>query len=116
MGVASGEERPSSGRADMFSGAGLRLLLGALLGLAVTPIVAGVVGAITALLAIFLGLDGRVTPLRLPAVNALRIGAFGFATVAGLVLVLYLGSTIRLPPIRGPRPRLFPTIRPWRGR
>ena len=88
--MESGRERPSDGRADMFSGAGLGLLLGTLLGLAITPVVTGVVGAITALLAIFLGLDGRDTPLRLPAVNVLRIGAFGFATVAGLVLGLYL--------------------------
>lgn len=88
--MESGSDRPSTGRADMFSGAGLGLLLGTLLGLAVTPVVAGVVGAITALLAVFLGLDGRETTLRLPAVNALRIGAFGFATVAGLVLGLYL--------------------------
>lgn len=83
-------EAPHSARADLFSGTGIGLLLGTILGLAITPVVATVVGTLTSLLAIFLGLNERETPLRLPAVNALRIGAFGFATIAGLLLGLYL--------------------------
>ncbi|MGZ2256621.1 hypothetical protein [Roseobacter sp. A03A-229] len=75
---------------DLFAGAGLGLLLGVILGLAVTPVVAGVVGALTSLLAVFLGIDSRTFETRLPAVNAVRIGAFGFATVVGIGLGLFV--------------------------
>ncbi len=76
--------------ADVFAGAGIGLLLGTVLGLSTTPVVALVVGALSSLLAVFLGLDGKQTTSRLPAVNAIRIGAFGFATVAGLALGLHV--------------------------
>ncbi|WP_342075686.1 hypothetical protein [Yoonia sp. SS1-5] len=79
-----------SPKADLFSGAGLGALLGTILGLSITPVVVTVVGALTSVLAVFLGLDGRETSARLPKVNALRIGAFGFATIAGLALGLFL--------------------------
>lgn len=73
---------------DVFAGAGVGLLLGTVMGLTTTPVVAVVVGALTSLLAVFLGLDGKAS--KLPAVNAVRIGAFGFATVVGLGLGLHV--------------------------
>jgi len=88
--MADTPEPPSSVYGDIFAGAGLGLLLGTILGLAVTPVVAAVVGALSSLLAIFLGLDGKGAGARLPTLNAVRIGAFGFATVLGLGLGLHL--------------------------
>lgn len=73
---------------DVFAGAGIGLLLGTVVGLSNAPVVATVVGALTSLLALFLGLDDKASATRLPSVNAVRIGAFGFATVAGLGLGL----------------------------
>lgn len=86
---------PSSGTfADLFAGAGLGLLLGTILGLSVTPVVSAVVGGITAILAVFLGLDGsNADPdasLRRIRLNGVRIGSFGFATVLGVLLGLFL--------------------------
>jgi hypothetical protein len=75
--------------ADIFAGTGVGLLLGSVIGLSVTPVVAMVVGALTSFLAVFLGLDGKNSTSLLPKVNAIRIGAFGFATVAGLALGLH---------------------------
>ncbi len=74
---------------DVFSGVGIGLLLGTVLGLSTTPVVALVVGALTSILAVFLGLDGKENS-RLPSVSSVRIGAFGLATVAGLGLGLHL--------------------------
>jgi hypothetical protein len=74
---------------DLFAGAGLGLLLGLVVGLSITPVVAGLVGALTSLLAVFLGLDASAATRRLPTVNAVRIGAFGFATVLGIGLGLF---------------------------
>ena len=75
---------------DLFAGAGLGLLLGLVVGLSITPVVAGLVGALTSLLAVFLGLDPTGTTRRLPRVNAIRIGAFGFATVLGIGIGLFV--------------------------
>jgi len=75
---------------DLFAGAGLGLLLGLVVGLSITPVVAGLVGALTSLLAVFLGLDATGATRRLPKVNAVRIGAFGFATVLGIGLGLFV--------------------------
>lgn len=75
---------------DVFAGAGLGLLLGSVLGLSITPVVAGVVGALTSVLAVFLGLDIKSVGTRMPSVNAVRIGAFGFATVIGIGLGLFV--------------------------
>ena len=84
------EKTTKSGVAvDVFSGSGLGLLLGVIMGMAHTPVVATVVGAITSLLAVFLGLEGsgsklaEITKVRL---NGVRIGSFALATVAGLFL------------------------------
>lgn len=85
------EETPKTRLApDLFAGAGLGTLLGLVVGLSITPVVAGVVGALTSLLAVFLGLNSTSETRRLPTVNAVRIGAFGFATVIGIGLGLFV--------------------------
>jgi len=88
--MSEATEKTGSVYADVFAGAGLGILLGTILGLSVTPVVAGVVGALTSLLAIFLGLDAKSAVSKLPTLNAVRIGAFGFATVLGLGLGLHV--------------------------
>ncbi len=79
---------------DLLSGAGLGLLLGLIVGLAVSPVVGIVVGALVSLLAVFLGLDGRADPnpsvLAKVQINGVRIGAFGLAAVAGVLLGQYV--------------------------
>jgi hypothetical protein len=52
--------------------------------------VAGVVGGITSLLAVFLGLDGGEGKLARLRINAARIGSFGLAAVLGVGLGLYV--------------------------
>jgi hypothetical protein len=86
---------------DIFAGAGIGLLLGTVLGLSTTPVVALVVGALTSVLAVFLGLDGKEQS-RLPSVSAVRIGAFGFATVAGIAFGLHvrINNPIAIAPSR----------------
>ena len=77
--------------ADIFAGAGMGLLLGTVVGLTTTPVVAGIVGALTSLLAVFLGLDGSGSAEgRAIRINALRIGSLGLAAVAGFGLGLYI--------------------------
>ena len=88
--MAEHTDGPVPFAADIFAGAGLGLLLGSVMGLSVTPVVAIVIGALTSVLAVFLGLDGKGSLTKLPKVNAVRIGAFGFATVAGLALGLHV--------------------------
>ena len=74
-------QNPISSRlSDIFAGAGLGLLLGVVVGLSASPVVGMVVGALTSVLAVFLGLSGEGSETsRLPRVNGLRIGAFGLA-------------------------------------
>ncbi len=75
---------------DVLSGTGLGLLLGLVLGLATSPVVAIVVGALVSLLAVFLGLESRgESKLAIVAkvqINGVRIGTFGLAAVAGVLL------------------------------
>ena len=75
---------------DVVAGAGLGLLLGVVVGLATSPVVAIVVGALVSLLAVFLGLESRgESKLAIVAkvqINGLRIGTFGLAAVAGVLL------------------------------
>jgi hypothetical protein len=74
---------------DVLAGLGIGLLLGTVVGLATSPVVAYVVGGLTSLLAVLLGLEGRGDGK--PAVfgkvqiNGLRIGVFGLAAVAGVL-------------------------------
>ncbi len=79
---------------NVWSGAGLGLLLGVIVGLSQTPVVAEVMGVLTGVLAVFLGLQGGgekelpvVGKLRL---NGARIGSFGLAAALGLILGLFL--------------------------
>jgi hypothetical protein len=86
---------PSRGLAvDVLSGAGLGALLGLVVGLSTSPVVAVVVGALTSLLAAFLGLDSgtepRVAALDRLRLNGVRIGSFGFAATAGVLVGLYV--------------------------
>lgn len=79
---------------NVWSGAGLGLLLGVIVGLSQTPVVAEVMGVLTGLLAVFLGLQGS-GDAELPVVgklrmNGARIGSFGLAAALGLILGLFL--------------------------
>lgn len=87
------ETRRSSAFPDVFAGGGIGLLLGTALSLSLTPVIAGFISAITSLLAVLLGLDGSSSGKRMLRVNALRIGAFGFATVIGLGMGLYVRTS-----------------------
>lgn len=78
------------------AGAGLGLLLGLIVGLSKTPVVAGVVGTLTGLLAVFLGLQAGGANLPVIGkvkIDGFRIGSFGFATSAGLILGLFIRVT-----------------------
>lgn len=86
-----------SAAADLLSGLGIGLLLGIVVGLSTTPVVAVVVGALTSLLAALLGLGGsspadpaKPTLLNTMQLNGLRIGSFGLAAVAGVFIGLYV--------------------------
>ncbi|WP_298922228.1 hypothetical protein [uncultured Roseobacter sp.] len=87
------EPNRSSTFPDLFAGGGIGLLLGTALSLSLTPVIAGFISAITSLLAVLLGLDGSSSGKRMLRVNALRIGAFGCATVIGLGLGLYVRTS-----------------------
>lgn len=79
---------------DVMSGTGLGLLLGMVVGLSTSPVVGIVVGALTSLLAVFLGLQGgedsKVAALARVQLNGVRIGCFGLAAVLGVLLGLYV--------------------------
>ncbi|MBK9732575.1 MAG: hypothetical protein IPO83_15080 [Chitinophagaceae bacterium] len=78
------------------NGAGIGLLLGMLLGLAVSPVVSGIIGVLSGMLAVLLGLDDKfLSPLK-----SIRIGAFGFFCVAGIVMGMYIRTNNGLLPSR----------------
>jgi len=80
------EQQPGSSRAiSVFSGAGIGLMVGAMLGLAMSPTVATFVGAIGAVLAALLGLNDRHFSFN----KGLRIGAFGLFALAGVAAGMY---------------------------
>jgi hypothetical protein len=78
---------------DLAAGTGLGLLVGMLLGLSVTQVVGGVVAALSALLAGFLGLAPRGGEDR-----AWRTASFGLACVAGILAGLAIRSGALLAP------------------
>ncbi len=78
---------------EAFAGAGLGLLAGLLLGLSVSQVVGGFVAALSALLAGFLGLTAAPGTDR-----AWRIGAFGLACAAGVLIGLAIRSGALLAP------------------
>jgi hypothetical protein len=71
--------------ASVFSGAGIGLMVGAMLGLAMSPTVATFVGAIGAALAALLGLNDRHFSVN----KGVRIGAFGVFALVGAAAGLY---------------------------
>ncbi len=70
----------------IFNGIGVGLLLGILLGLSISPVVSGVIATLSGLLALLLGLNEKF----LDPLKSIRIGAFGLATVAGVICGLYI--------------------------
>jgi len=70
----------------IFNGIGIGFLLGILLSLSLSPVVSGVIATLSGLLAVLLGLDEKY----LDPLKSLRIGAFGFSAVAGILLGLYI--------------------------
>ena len=80
----------------VINGAGVGLLLGALPGLSISPVVSGVIGTISGLLAVLLGISEKyMSPLK-----SVRIGAFGFFCVAGIFLGMYIRTNKGLLPSR----------------
>lgn len=72
-------------RIAAFSGIGIGLMVGVLLGLSISPVVGYFIGAVGTGLAALLGLNDR----HFSAAKGVRIGAFGFATVAGAAIGIY---------------------------
>jgi hypothetical protein len=70
----------------VFNGLGIGLLLGMLLGLSISPVVSGVIATLSGLLAVLLGLNEQY----LDPLKSIRIGAFGFAAVLGIIIGLYI--------------------------
>ncbi len=77
-----------------FSGSGIGMLVGVLMGLAVSPTVGVIIGVLASSLALLLGLNDQ----HFGDAKALRIGAFGFACVAGAFLGIYIRSHNLLAP------------------
>lgn len=83
-----------------FSGSGLGLLVGIILGLSVSEVAGIVLGALTALLAAFLGLKKDFAPEKGPgngsgspsSLKWLRSGAFGLFCVLGILLGIMIRS------------------------
>jgi hypothetical protein len=71
--------------AEVVAGSGLGLLVGLLLALSVSPVVGGVISALTVLIGGFFGLTPSSGPDR-----AWRIGSFGFACAVGVLAGLAL--------------------------
>lgn len=72
-------------RQNLFAGIGLGLLVGLLLGLSVSNTVGGAIAALTGLLAVFFGLNASVGQSPKPESSLVRITAFSFACVFGVM-------------------------------
>ncbi len=92
--LAEPEEQKRSWGGDLFAGTGVGLLLGTIVGLSASAVVEVVIGTLMSLLAVFLGLEGskllKGDGLAGLKINHLRIGAFGFATLIGVLLGLFI--------------------------
>jgi hypothetical protein len=78
----------------IFNGMGIGLLLGTLVSLSLSPVVAGVIGTVSSLLAVFLGLNEKyIDPLK-----SIRIGSFGLFAVVGVIMGLYIRAHDPLAP------------------
>jgi hypothetical protein len=86
----------------LFSGSGIGLLIGVLMGMSVTPTVAVIIGALASGLAILLGLNDE----HFNNAKAVRIGGFGFACVLGIYFGLYARTHQMLSPAEVPPPTL----------
>lgn len=88
--------RPGSLRVmvALFNGLGVGLLLGLLLGLSLSPVVSGIIGTVSSLLVVMIGLNEKfMSPLK-----SIRIGAFGVFAVAGILSGIYIRSNNILSP------------------
>ncbi len=92
-GTETGETRVSYTSA-LLNGAGVGLFLGLLLGLAVSPVVSGMIGTLSSLLVVLLGLNDKY----LSTTKGLRIGSFGLLAVAGVLLGMYIRTHDALSP------------------
>lgn len=70
----------------VFNGLGIGFLLGTLWSLSTEPVIGGVIATLSSLLALFLGLNEKF----LDPLKSIRIGAFGFAAVAGIIMGFYI--------------------------
>ena len=70
----------------VFNGLGIGFLLGILWSLNTEPVIGGVIATLSSLLALFLGLNEKF----LDPLKSIRIGSFGLAAVAGIMLGLYM--------------------------
>lgn len=75
--------------AAVLNGLGVGLLLGVLLGLAVSPVVSGVIGTLSSILLILLGLNDK----QMTTIKSLRIGTFGIFAVVGIIFGMYIRTT-----------------------
>lgn len=85
--------------AEVFSGLGLGLLVGVIVGLSVSPVVVIILGSLVSLLAAFLGIQEEESAkaaseklLSRFKMNRLRTGSLGFACVGGILLGLFIRS------------------------
>ncbi len=87
---------------QIFAGAGMGLLVGLIIGLSVSPVVQVILGALASLLGAFLGLqdwkiseqgatlqDGANQAMIKATLTGLRMGSFGFAVAAGILLGIF---------------------------
>lgn len=81
---------------EVYGGGGLGLLVGVLLGLSATEVVGGVITALMALLATYLGLksqsgeEGAKTSVVASANQAIRLGSFALVCVVGIFVGLFV--------------------------
>ena len=90
----------------LFSGSGIGLLIGVLLGLSVSPTVAVVIGVLASSLAILLGLNDSSFSNQ----KALRLGAFGYACVAGALFGIYVRTNNLMSPSLEKQKKIYTQI------